>query len=74
MRLLAVSVVVLAGVVMAAAGVVAENLPSTRTRNNLEEFGLALTGLACVLFVLEWLAGRRAGGPGGWVPPGGDAR
>ena len=57
MRLLAVSIVILAGVVMATGGVIAENLPGTRTRNDLDLFGLLLTGFGCVLFTLEWLAG-----------------
>ena len=57
MRLIALSIIVLAGALMAGAGVIAENLPNTHWRNELDVFGLLLIGFACLLFTVEWFLG-----------------
>ena len=57
MRLLAISVVILAGCLMAGIGEVANNLPNAPSRNDLSTFGLVLSGAAVILFVIEWFNG-----------------
>jgi hypothetical protein len=47
MRLIAISIVILAGAVMASAGVIANTVPATI-------FGVALMGIASLLFIVEW--------------------
>jgi hypothetical protein len=59
MRLIALSIVILAGAVMASAGVIAEALPGARRYNYLDVYGLLLVGFACILLVAEWWSGRR---------------
>ena len=62
MRLTSLSIVVLAGAVMASAGAIAENLSSTRRINYLDVHGLLLVWLAFILLVVELLL-RRPSGP-----------
>jgi hypothetical protein len=59
MRLIALSIVVLSGALMAGAGVLAEALPDARRYNSLELFGLLLCAFGCVLLVVEWWSGLR---------------
>jgi hypothetical protein len=54
MRLIALSIVILAGALMAAAGTIADALPNTRQYSQLPLFGLLLVGVAGVMFVIEW--------------------
>jgi hypothetical protein len=54
MRLIALSIVILAGAVMASAGVIADALPAMRQYNSLEICGLALVAIASLLFIVEW--------------------
>jgi hypothetical protein len=53
MRLLAISVMILAGTLGAGIGVIAESLPGARYRNNLDTCGMWLAGIGLVLFVTE---------------------
>jgi hypothetical protein len=54
MRLVALSIVILAGALMAGAGVIADALPAARQHNSLEACGLVVVGIAILLFVIEW--------------------
>lgn len=54
MRLIALSIVILAGSLMAAAGAIADALPGARQYSQLPLFGLLLVGAAGVMFVIEW--------------------
>jgi hypothetical protein len=58
MRLIALSIVILAGAVMASAGVIADALPNARQFSQLPVCGLLLVGAGCVLFAIEWWSGR----------------
>ena len=71
MRLLAISVVILAGAVAAGAGVVAEAyyeaadaaFPRTgfhgHFETSLDAFGMWLAGIGLVLFIVEWWSSRK---------------
>jgi len=56
--MIALSIVILAGAVMASAGVIADALPSTRQYSQLPIYGLLLAGAASVLFAIEWWSGH----------------
>ncbi len=57
MRLIALSIVILAGAVMASAGAIADALPSARQYSQLPVYGLVLVGAASILFAIEWWSG-----------------
>ena len=56
MRALAVSVVVLAGAVMAVGGAIAEALPSSGRLSYVDETGLVIAAVGVVMLILEMLA------------------
>jgi len=58
MRLLAISIVVLAGALAAGVGVMAESLPSARRFNSLDDFGMIVAGIGLVVFGIEWWTTR----------------
>ncbi|TWT85457.1 hypothetical protein Pla123a_02640 [Posidoniimonas polymericola] len=58
MRLIAISIVVLAGVLGSAVGVVAQAFSPRGLGNDLDVFGAVLAAGAAVLFLLEWWASR----------------
>lgn len=45
---------------MAAAGTVAESLPTARRFSVVDEWGIAVTLFACVMLLLEYLTERRS--------------
>jgi len=53
MRLIAISIVVFAGSVMAAAGTIAESMPDTKRYNSVDEWGLVVVGVGILLLVIE---------------------
>jgi membrane-bound ClpP family serine protease len=53
MRLMAISLLVLAGAVMAAAGTIAEALPDARYFNDLDIWGLILVVFGSLLFLVQ---------------------
>ena len=54
MRLIAISIVIFSGAVLAAAGTIAEALTPARVHIPSGTFGLLLVGASTLLFVLEW--------------------
>lgn len=58
MRLLAISVIVIAGALAACTGVIAESLPSARRINALDDYGMVVAGIGLVLFAVEWWTTR----------------
>ena len=54
MRLISLSIIILAGAIMASAGTVADALPAARQYSQLPICGLLLVGIAGVMFVVEW--------------------
>jgi hypothetical protein len=54
MRMIALSIVILAGTIMASAGVIANALPSVRYYNDLPLPGLLLAGIATIMLIIEW--------------------
>lgn len=58
MRLLAISIVVLAGALAAGIGVIAESLPSARRVNDLDDCGMIVAGFGLVVFGIEWWTTR----------------
>ena len=53
MRLIAISVVVIAGAVMAAAGTLAESMPDARRYSVVDGWGLAVVAVGMLLFIVE---------------------
>ncbi len=53
MRLIALSIIVFAGSVMAAAGTLAESVPDARRYSIVDECGLAVVAVGILLFVGE---------------------
>lgn len=57
MRPIALSIVVLAGAIMAAAGTIAESLPDARRYNNTDTIGLLIVGAALAFLVFDlWMS------------------
>ena len=56
MRLIAISIVIPAGVLCAGIGTVARNMPSARVDNSLDTWGMIIIGIGLVVFLLEWLS------------------
>jgi hypothetical protein len=53
MRAMAISIVVLAGAIMAAAGTVAESLPGSRRLSDVDEWGLGFAVVGALLLIGE---------------------
>ncbi len=51
MKLIAISLIVLAGAIMAAAGTLAESMPDVKRWSIVDECGLAVVAVGIVLFV-----------------------
>ena len=59
MRLIALSIVIMAGAIMASAGAIADGMPNTHVYSQLPTFGVLLVVGASALFVIEWWAGLK---------------
>ena len=57
MRMIAISIAIMAGGVMAGAGAIAEGGPNTRRFTDVDEIGMALAGLSFALLVIEFIIG-----------------
>jgi ABC-type branched-subunit amino acid transport system permease subunit len=57
MRPISLSMIVMAGALMASVGAVAESFPASRFRNDLQAWGIALIVFSMVLYVIDmWLS------------------
>lgn len=64
MRHIALSIVVLAGAIMAAAGTIAEASPDARRYNNLDTIGLFVVGIALAYLTFDlWMSTSYADAP-----------
>ena len=58
MRLIAISIIVIAGSIMAAAGTLAESMPEAKRFSVVDEWGLVVVVIGIILFVVELLPWR----------------
>lgn len=54
MRLIAISIVIMAGTLCAGIGTIARSMPDARVDNSLDKCGLIILGIGIVVFLLEW--------------------
>ncbi len=57
MRMIAISIAMMAGAVMAAAGAIAEGMPNSRRLTDVDEVGMVIAGLSFALLVIEFVRG-----------------
>ena len=57
MRMIAISIAIMAGAVMAGAGAIAEGSPNSRRLTDVDEIGMTLAGLSFLLLVIEFIKG-----------------
>ncbi len=57
MRMIGISIAMMAGAIMAAAGAIAEGLPNSRRLTDVDEVGMIVAGLSFALLVIEFLRG-----------------
>ena len=59
MRPISLSIIVMAGALMASVGAIAEALPGTRISNNLQAWGIVLIAFSMALYVIDWRSDRK---------------
>ena len=57
MRMIAISIAIMAGAVMAGAGAIAEGSPNSPRLTDVDEVGTALAGFSFLLLVIEFIVG-----------------
>ncbi len=57
MRMIAISIAMMAGAVMAAAGAIAEGVPKIHRLTQIDQLGMIIAGLSFVLLVIEFVRG-----------------